>query len=200
MSQQNFWNDKFSINEYFYGKEPNEFIKSCKENFDRNKDVLCLGEGEGRNAVFLAKKGFKVTALDASNIGLAKLQQFAEEHDVDILTKCIDLNHWEVNKKYGSIVSSYLHMHKNDRKRLFENIENALETNGYFIGEFFSTSQLAYNSGGPKDLDLLYSVEDFKESFSSCEKIKVEEVITHLNEGKGHQGEASVIRVILQKK
>lgn len=199
MSQQHFWNEKFSREGYLYGKEPNTFLKSQVKCFDRKKKFLCLGEGEGRNAIFFAKKGFDVTALDASDIGLKKLQEFAVSEDVYINTKCIDLNDWEVTKTYGSIVASYLHMYKEDRENLFKKIEDALDKDGYFVGEFFSTKQLNYTSGGPKDIDLLYTTEDFPNSFPNCKKIKVEEVLTNLNEGKGHKGEACVIRVVLQK-
>ncbi|QKF80783.1 class I SAM-dependent methyltransferase [Halarcobacter ebronensis] len=199
MSQQHFWNEKFSRQGYLYGKKPNAFIESCSHLFNREKAFLCLGEGEGRNAIFFAKKGFDVMALDASDIALKKLQEFASFESVHVKTKCIDLNEWEPNKAYGSIVASYLHMHKSDRDVLFKKIEDTLEEGGYFIGEFFSTKQLSYNSGGPKDIDLLYTIEDFLNRFLYCKKLKLEELITKLDEGKGHQGEASVIRVILQK-
>ena len=199
MGQQHFWNEKFLREGYLYGKKPNVFIKDCAHLFDRNKNFLCLGEGEGRNAIFFAKKGFDVIALDASDIGLKKLEQFANFEGVHVLTKCIDLNEWIPSKKFGSIVASYLHMHKNERVSLFDKIEDCLEEGGYFVGEFFSVNQLNYNSGGPKDIDLLYKIEDFMDNFKNCEKIKVEEEIIHLDEGKGHQGEASVIRMVLKK-
>lgn len=70
---------------------------------------------------------------------------------------------------------------------------------GYFIGEFFSVSQLKFNSGDPKDRDLLYTVDDFKRGFEGLIIYKLEEIEVELNEGKGHQGAASVIRVIVQK-
>ncbi|MGE0051462.1 MAG: methyltransferase domain-containing protein [Arcobacter sp.] len=198
MSQKEFWNSKFSTEEFFYGLHPNEFLASHLETFKEHKKMLCLGEGEGRNAIFFAKKGFEITAIDASDIGLSKLAKRAEEEKLNIKTICLDLNHWEVTEKYDVIMASYLHMYKNEREILFKKIEDSLNKNGYFVGEFFSTKQLTYNSGGPKDLDLLYTVEDFLNHFDSCKKEVVEELIV-LDEGKGHQGEACVIRVVIQK-
>jgi SAM-dependent methyltransferase len=198
MSQQEFWNSKFLRDGFLYGLKPNTFIASKIKLLPRKSQVLCLGEGEGRNAIFFAKKEFSVTAIDASDIGLSKLQERARAEDLNIKTLCMDLNQWNASHKYDVIIASYLHMYKDERINLFEQIEESLNENGYFIGEFFSTKQLNYNSGGPKDEDLLYTIDDFKQSFSSCDK-DIKEQVTILDEGKGHQGEACVIRVIIQK-
>ena len=136
--------------------------------------------------------------MDASDVGLSKLEARAKEENLEIKTLCMDLNHWNDDEKYDVIVASYLHMHKEDRISLFEKIEESLSNDGYFIGEFFSTKQLNYSSGGPKDEDLLYTIDDFKKSFAFCDK-DIKEQVTILDEGKGHQGEACVIRVIIQK-
>lgn len=198
MSQQEFWNGKFSKADYFYGTKANEFLASNIGLFKNHKKLLCLGEGEGRNAIFFAKNGFEVSAIDASNLGLEKLQNRAIEEKLDIKTICMDLNDWTVLEKYDVIVASYLHMFKNEREELFKKIENSLNSNGYFLGEFFSTKQLSFNSGGPKDLDLLYTIEDFQNYFNLCKKNITEEIVV-LDEGIGHQGEACVIRVVIQK-
>ncbi|AXH13793.1 tellurium resistance protein [Malaciobacter mytili LMG 24559] len=198
MSQQQFWNEKFTKDGYLYGINPNEFLASKLNLFKKDSKLLCLGEGEGRNAIFFAKNGFKVKAIDVSNIGLEKLQKRAKEQNLDINTLCIDLNHWQANEKYDVIIASYLHMYKNEREELFLKIENSLNIKGYFVAEFFSQNQLSYNSGGPKDTELLYTIEDFKNNFNSCTK-QISEEIVFLNEGRGHQGKASVIRVVIQK-
>ena len=198
MSQQDFWNGKFSKADYFYGTKANDFLASNISLLKNHKKLLCLGEGEGRNAIFFAKNGFEVSAIDASNLGLEKLKNRAIEEKLDIKTICMDLNDWTVLEKYDVIVASYLHMFKNEREELFKKIENSLTSNGYFVGEFFSTKQLSFNSGGPKDLDLLYTIEDFENYFNLCKKNITEEIVV-LNEGIGHQGEACVIRVVIQK-
>lgn len=198
MSQQEFWNSKFSREGFLYGLKPNSFIASKVKSFPKNAKVLCLGEGEGRNAIFLAKRGFEVSAIDASDIGLKKLEQRAKEENLNIKTICMDLNEWEAQEKYDVIVASYLHMYKDERAKLFENIDNSLSIDGIFLGEFFSVKQLAYNSGGPKDEDLLYETDDFNRHFSLYEN-EIKEQVTILDEGKGHQGEACVIRVLVKK-
>ena len=198
MNQQEFWNGKFSKADYFYGINPNDFLASNIELLKNHQKLLCLGEGEGRNAIFFAKNGFEVSAIDASNLGLEKLQNRAIQEKLDIKTICMDLNFWETDEKYDVIVASYLHMYKDEREELFKKIEESLNINAYFIAEFFSKKQLSFNSGGPKDLDLLYSLEDFQNYFNLCKKNITEEIVI-LDEGIGHQGEACVIRVVIQK-
>ena len=200
MNQQNFWNTKFSREGYLYGKKPNSFLVSCSSNFKKAQRFLCLGEGEGRNAIYFASRGYEVVALDASDVGLKKLEELAEEAEVYVKTRCVDLNEWEPSTKYGSVVASFLHMYKDDREALFSKIDSCLKEDGFFVGEFFSTNQLKYDSGGPKDIDLLYTVDDFLNAFPNCTKHRVEELEVELDEGKGHQGKASVIRVIVQKR
>mgnify|MGYP000064795558 CR=1 FL=1 len=199
MNEQELWNKKFSRDGYLYGTNPNQFIKDASANFKKSQTVLCLGEGEGRNAIFLAKEGFVVEAIDASDIGLNKLFEQSKIEDVEIKTNCLDINDWQASKKYGVILFSFLHLKIDELKILIKKIESSLEEEGFFVCEVFSKRQIERNSGGPKDLELLYSIDDFKSNIKELKIHKLEEVITHLEEGTGHQGEASVIRLIAQK-
>ncbi|MGM0519395.1 MAG: class I SAM-dependent methyltransferase [Campylobacterota bacterium] len=198
MTQQEIWNNKFSKHDFLYGKKPNLFIASQSKKFEKNSKVLCIGEGEGRNAIFLAKRGFKVSAVDASNIGLEKLEKRAKDEQLEIKTYCEDLSHFEIDEKFDIIVATYFHIPLEQRETLFFKIESMLKDSGIFVGEFFSTKQLAYSSGGPKDENLLYTKDEFTKYFTLCEK-EVKQVVTILDEGRGHQGEADVIRVFIKK-
>jgi len=199
MNQQEFWNQKFDKKDFLYGKKPNEFLVSCINNFSKKEKILFLGEGEGRNAVYFATKGYEVSALDASDVGLSKLQEFAKEKGVEVQTSCLDLEHWEVKKKFGGILASFLHLESPLREQVFAQIEEGLKSGGFFVGEFFSKKQLNYSSGGPKDTNLLYGVDSFRGLFKSSIIHKLLEEEVELDEGKGHQGKASVIRLIIQK-
>ena len=199
MNQQDFWNGKFKIDSMFYGKEPNQFIKIESKLLADKSEVLCLGEGEGRNAIFLAKKGHKVTAFDSSDIGLEKLKLNAKNENLDIQTRCFDLNNWNDNTKYQNIITSYLHLEEPLRTQVFQKAYNTLLPNGYFIAEFFSKEQMNYNSGGPKNLNLLYDKDSLKSIFTTEEIIYLEQEEILLSEGIGHNGLANVIRIILKK-
>ena len=196
------WDKKFSREGYFYGFEPNAFIASKTELLVPKGEVLCLGEGEGRNAVFLASKGFDVTALDASPIGMSKALMMATNKGVSFQVELLDLEQWKPTKCYDAVVTSYLHLEDPLRTQAFQQAIQTLKTDGYFIGEFFSLNQIPRESGGPKKPDLLYTLESLASIFSTkdCEILHLQEEDVPLDEGKGHQGDALVIRVIVKKK
>jgi len=195
------WDDKFSRDGYFYGFEPNVFIESQTNLLAPKGNVLCLGEGEGRNAVYLADKGFDVTALDASPIGMTKALMMAEKRGVSFKAELLDLEHWEPKQSYNAVVSSYLHLEEPLRTKAFRQAFETLKTDGYFIGEFFSINQIPRESGGPKKPSLLYTLASLESIFDiqGAKIIYLEECDVPLDEGNGHQGDALVIRVIIQK-
>lgn len=196
------WDKKFSREGYFYGFEPNAFIASKTDLLFPQGDVLCLGEGEGRNAVYLASKGFDVTALDASPIGISKALMMATNKGVSFKVELLDLEQWQPTEYYDAVVTSYLHLEDPLRTQAFTQAIQTLKTGGYFIGEFFSLNQIPRDSGGPKKPELLYTLASLESIFSTqdCELIHLKEEDVPLDEGKGHQGDALVIRVIVKKK
>ena len=196
------WNEKFNRDGYLFGKSPNAYIAKNSTLLKPKDSVLCLGEGEGRNALFLAKNNFDVTAIDASDVGLQKAKELASANNCEIETEQLDLNDWNPKENsFNAIVCSYLHLEEPLRSQTFKSITHALSPNGIFIGEFFSHEQLNYSSGGPKNISLLYDLGSIK-SILENENIKIIELaqeLTNLDEGNGHQGEASVIRICFKK-
>lgn len=198
---QDFWNEKFQGDGLLYGEAPNNFIKENIELLLNAKQVMCLGEGEGRNAIFLADKGLEVEALDASDVALFKLRKRAHENYLFIKIRHTLLEYWEPTPLYGAVVCSYLHLPKQNQKELFEKSLQALKLGGIFIAELFSESQINFTSGGPKNIALLYDFNDILDivKFLPCEVVKLSQEVVILNEGEKHAGRASVIRIILKK-
>lgn len=199
---QEVWNEKFQGETLLYGEAPNTFIKENFELLLNAQKVMCIGEGEGRNAIFLAEKGLEVEALDASDVGLFKLRKRAKEHYLHIKIRHTLLEYWQPEPQYGAVVCTFLHLYKRDQKMLFEKALQALRTGGIFIAELFSESQINFNSGGPKNIALLYDLNDVLDvvKFLPCEVVKLSQEVVLLNEGELHQGRGSVIRVIVRKK
>lgn len=202
------WNERFSSDDYVYGKEPNIFLKEFFENYSGlfKNPVLMLGDGEGRNGVFLASQGLDVTSLDYAEKGLEKAKKLAEEKNVSIKTILADVNEFDFGEnRWGTIVLIYLHLSKDERINLFEKVKKALLPSGIFFVEAFSKEQLNYNSGGPKDFELLYDKNELENIFQeNSNQLKFEVILSEqklviLHEGKLHEGEGSVVRFVCKK-
>lgn len=198
---QAFWNDKFQGDTFLYGEKPNNFVVENSDLLLNAKKVMCLGEGEGRNALFLADKGLEVEALDASDIALLKLKKRARENYLFITLRHTFIEYWEPEMLYDGVVFTYLHLPKQTQKMLFEKAFECLHVKGVFIAELFSESQVNFRSGGPKNIALLYDFNDVLAILKSlpCEIIKLSQEVIVLDEGEKHQGRGSVIRIIARK-
>lgn len=193
------WDERFNQAEYVYGKEPNEFLVAMAGQIPLGK-VLCLAEGEGRNACFLASLGYDVTALDQSAVGLAKAQKLAAEKGVKITTVQSDLQDFAITPDtWQGIISIFCHLPSNLRAQLYSKVYQGLRSGGVFILEGFAPEQLQYNSGGPKDLDLLPSLMTLKQELSSFSHLTTKTLERELNEGAYHQGPAALIQILGKK-
>lgn len=199
---QNMWDERFSTPEYLYGKEPNQFLQ---DSFNKHKSlfiepILMLGDGEGRNGVFLASHNLEVYSLDFSKVALEKAKKLAEEKNTKLQLIFEDVTKFEFVPNYwGSIILIYLHLLEEERTKLYDKIKKSLKPGGIFLLEVFLKEQINYQSGGPKNLDLLYSLEELKTNFKDFEIIVADKLIINLNKGYLHKGEGSVIRFLAQK-
>jgi hypothetical protein len=188
------WDKRFSSDEYIYGIEPNEFFKSQLDKLTPGR-LLLLGEGEGRNAVYAAGLGWKVDAVDFSQSGKIKAERLAAKKKVTINYIVHDLSDYQPEpESYDAAGLFFLHLEEDLRKKVHKKAIDALKKGGRLIMEAFEKEQLKYDSGGPKNLSLLYSLEDIAEDFIDLDFEYFAKEIVELNEGKGHRGKASVIR------
>lgn len=193
---QEFWNEKYNNSEYIYGKEPNVFFKSVIDELASGR-ILLPGEGEGRNAVYAASRGWHVDAYDSSIIAQEKALKLANEKNVKINYIVEDfVNNNLRNDNYNLAGLFFLHLNKRERRKVSVKIWENLRIGGKLIMEVFSKDQINYNSGGPKDLEILYSIDDIKEDFPCFKIDKLEQIEYHIKEGKNHLGLANVIRFI----
>lgn len=199
MYDEEFWNRRYAIGGYLYGTEPNSFLaEHCSL---LNAPVLSLSEGEGRNAVFLASGGLEVLGVDISMIALEKAKKLAKSCGVEIKTRVTDLATFKPEENhYGSVVSISAHLPSAVRNRLYPLIERSLKPDGIIILEAFSENQLLRDTGGPKDADMLMTVDKIHREFPNFEPIILREVERDVSEGEGHTGMASVVQFIARKK
>ncbi|MCX6150783.1 MAG: class I SAM-dependent methyltransferase [Ignavibacteriales bacterium] len=193
---EKFWNERYSTEEFVYGKEPNEFFKQEIEKLNPG-NLLLIGEGEGRNAVYAAKLGWQVDAVDFSESAKRKALILAKENDVVLNYNVQNLIDFvPVENYYDAVGIIYLHLEEELRKAVHKKIFKALKKDGALILEVFEKEQIKYSSGGPKDVALLYSLEDIVVDFIDLDFKKLSKESLNINEGKHHLGKAAVIRFV----
>ena len=198
------WNERYSNSEFVYGTEANDFLKEQFRQIPAGGRVLCLAEGEGRNAVFLAEQGYQVTAIDLSDIGLNKALKLAAEKGVDIQTQVADLADYEFgNEQWDGIVSIQAHTPEAIRQRVHTQVASALKPNGAFILEAYTYEQTTMDSvGGPpaSQQQMFMSLSQLRtELVALTETVGVEQQ-RMISEGTGHHGLSAVVQFVGKKK
>ncbi len=194
-----FWNERYDHADFAYGKVVNDFIK--EQNFPPRSKILCLAEGEGRNGVYLAKLGHIVTCIDYSESGILKMRKLAEEEHVTIETICADLNDVDLeHEAWDGIVIIFGHFQTSLRKKIHQQVYGALKHGGTLILEAYHKNQIDFQTGGPVNTEMLYSIEELSSDFSAFTNLSIEVKIRKVEEGHFHTGEAAVIQVIAVKK
>ncbi len=198
--KSNFWDERYSFEEYVYGTEPNQFFKEQMDKFSSPGKLLMPGEGEGRNAVYAAKLGWHVDAFDQSINAQEKAFRLAERNEVNFNYSVVDLRKFVPTKNYYHAAAIiFVHFDSEERSIFHHKIIDSLKPGGKLILVSFSKNQLGKNSGGPQNLEMLYSLEEIKNDFKEMRTILLEGKDVFLNEGDKHSGEASVIRYVGEK-
>ena len=191
-----FWDERFRADEYAYGREPNAFLLEQAGRLPRGR-VLCLAEGEGRNAVFLAELGHEVTAVDFSAEGLRKTERLARERGVKITTVHADLAAYDLELEcFTGIVAIFAHLLPLIRQRLHAQVARALVPGGVFILEAYRPEQLAFDTGGPRDPSLLMTFDDLKRELFPLTIEIGREVERDIREGAYHSGLSATVQVL----
>jgi SAM-dependent methyltransferase len=194
-----FWDQRYSSEEYAYGTAPNLFFKSFIDTHLPGK-ILLPGEGEGRNAVYAAMKGWEVFAIDQSKEGMWKAKRLADQNNVTInymVQNLTDIHNKE--DKFDAIALIFVHFPSEIRGIIHHNMTSLLNPGGWIIMESFSKKQLGRNSGGPPDIDMLYDKQDLRKDFESLEISDLYEKLENFNEGPYHKGVGAVVRMMARK-
>ena len=198
------WDRRYAAAEFYYGTAPNDFLLEVEAHLPRGGHVLCLGEGEGRNAVFLAQRGHTVTAVDQSQVGLDKAVRLAAERGVAIRTLAADLDHWDLAAAapvggWDAIVSIWCHLPEAIRPGLHQRIISAPRPGGVFVLEAYRPEQLALGTGGPPTADLLPTLAELRRDFASLDLEIARDPQRDVREGRGHDGMSAVVELVARK-
>ena len=198
------WDQRYSEDAFAYGKAPNEFFRDQLQLLEPGS-ILMPAHGEGRNGVYAATLGWEVTAVDLSVEGRSKALRLADEMDVEIEYLVGDLGRFGfIQESFDAIGLIYAHFLANKKSSIHKKLSTFLKPGGTIIFEAFSKSHLEYvktnpKVGGPRDIDMLFSIEELAADFSGYEIKMLEEIEVVNEEGQYHSGASSVIRFVGKK-
>ena len=195
------WDDRYRETDFAYGKTPNLFFKEWLDQLEKGT-LLMPADGEGRNGVYAATKGWQVTSTDLSPEGKTKALQLAQELNTDLTYIVGDLDTIQLEPaSFDAIGLIYAHFLPEKKSILHRQLDTYLKPGGTIIFEAFSKNHTANAQvGGPTDVAWLFSEQEIREDFSNYDIIHLQEETIGLEEGKYHNGEGTVIRFIGKKK
>jgi Tellurite resistance protein TehB. len=193
------WNQRYAVDDYVYGKAPNDFLREQHGAIPKGK-VLCLAEGEGRNAVYLASLGYEVWAVDASSVGRDKALKLAKEMNVSLNYEVADLAEYDLgNNEWSGIVSIFCHLPPALRESLHRRVVAALKPGGVILLEGYRPDQLEFGTGGPPSKELMMSAQQLQSDFSLLSVVHLQELERDVTEGICHTGEGAVVQMVASK-
>jgi SAM-dependent methyltransferase len=197
------WNERYADAGYRFGTEPSDFLVVQSATIPLGGRVLCLAEGEGRNAVFLARLGFDVHAVDQSEVGLAKAQALAAVHHVTLNTEVADLTGYVLGEgQWDAVISIFAHVPSAVRRAIHRQVPSALRLGGVMLLEAYTARQLTMpgiGGPGPDQRDLFMSAADLATELAGLRMLRGQEIERDIVEGVAHLGQSAVVQWVARR-
>jgi SAM-dependent methyltransferase len=195
------WEKRFSAPDYVFGTEPNAFLKSQAHLLPQSGAALAVADGEGRNGVWLAERGLDVLSIDWSPTALRKAQALAAQRGVTLRAVEVDVVQWQWPVAQFDVVAAIFiqFLTPDERRRVFAAMRNALKPGGLLLIEGYRPEQLNYKTGGPSQVENLYTRALLDAEFGSLCELQITEHDSMTREGTGHVGMAALIDVVGRK-
>ena len=201
MSEYDRWQTRYATPEYAFGKSPNYFLESCKRLLPRSGRALAVADGEGRNGVWLAEQGLDVVSIDFSPAAQRKAKALAAERDVKVAFELVDVHNWNYPSAAFDVVAEIFTQFSNpaDRARKWAGMLKALKPGGLLIIQGYTPKQLEYGTGGPKEIENLYTRAMLEQEFGGLRELSLVEEERDIHEGTSHGGMSAVINLTARK-
>ncbi len=201
MSELERWNARYSKPDYHFGTEPNAFLKSQANLLRPRLEALAVADGEGRNGVWLAGQGLDVHTVDLSANGIAKARALAAERGVQLRIEQADITSWDwPAAAYDVVAAIFIQFSPPaERARIFAGIKKALKPGGLLLMQGYRPEQIQYGTGGPSEVENLYTRALLEQSFADFASLDIREHDSVLHEGERHVGMSAVIDLVGRK-
>ena len=193
------WDQRYNTPEYIYGKTPNDFLVEMIDRLPKG-EVLSLAEGEGRNGVYLAQQGCRVTGVDSSAVALQKAQNLATERGVQLTTLHRNLSELEIEPAaWDAVVSIFCHLPAPLRASLHRQVVQGLRPGGCLLLEAYTPRQLEFRTGGPPTIELMMDLKTLRQELEGLNLEHAREVERDIREGSYHNGRSAVVQILARK-
>ncbi|HKA80823.1 MAG TPA: class I SAM-dependent methyltransferase [Xanthobacteraceae bacterium] len=198
MSEYERWETRFTAPDYVFGTAPNAFLAAQKDLLPKQGRALAVSDGEGRNGVWLAEQGLDVLSTDFSPSAQAKARALAQSRGVTITTELVDLAQFKwPDAAFDVVIDIFTQFFGPEgRAAKFAGIRRALKPGGLLLLEGYRPEQLAYGTGGPKQVENMYTRALLEREFASFKRIRIEEYDVEMHEGSAHGGMSAVIDLV----
>lgn len=195
------WQERYATPDYRFGREPAEFLLRCRPLLPRTGKALAVADGEGRNGVWLARQGLDVLSIDFSPAAQAKARALAAEHQVAVDFVEADVHAWPYPEEAFDVVVEIFTQFSTppDRARKWAGMRRALKRGGLLIVEGYTPKQLDYGTGGPKQIEQLYTSDMLSQAFGDFADVVIVEEERELHEGSAHSGMSAYIGLTARK-
>ena len=195
------WNARFSGEDFHFGEEPNVFLKAHANLLLEGRSALCVADGEGRNSVFLAERGLKVTAFDFAPNAVAKAGRLMVRRGVHVDVHLGDILAWDwTAATYDAVVAIFIQfLPPDDRETVFAGMKQAVAPGGLFVLEGYRPEQVDHGTGGPRRREHMYTREWLETCFSGWEILELKEYDAVIHEGQAHGGLSALIDLVARK-
>jgi SAM-dependent methyltransferase len=201
VSEYERWEDRYRVPDYVFGKEPNYFLVSCKALLPRSGKALAVADGEGRNGIWLAEQGLEVLSLDFSPSAQEKARALAKQRGVTLTVAQADVHTWDYPEAAFDVVVEIFTQFSTpaERAKKWAGMRKALKRGGLLIIQGYTPKQLQYGTGGPKQVENLYTRAMLEEAFRDFRDMKIVEEEIEIYEGTSHGGMSAVINLTARK-
>jgi SAM-dependent methyltransferase len=201
LSEYQRWEQRFDTPDYAFGKEPNYFLASCKPLLPKSGKALAVADGEGRNGVWLAEQGLGVVSIDFSPSAQRKAKALARERGVEVAFEQADVHAWPYPEAAFDVVVEIFTQFSTppERARKWAGMRKALKPGGLLLVQGYTPKQLQYGTGGPKQVEQLYTRAMLEDAFRGFRDMTIVEEEREMREGASHAGMSAVINLTARK-
>jgi SAM-dependent methyltransferase len=195
------WENRYRVPGYAFGTEPNYFLASSKALLPRSGRALAVADGEARNGIWLAEQGLDVLSIDFSPSAQEKARALAKQRGVSLTIAPADVHNWDYPDAAFDVVVEIFTQFSSpaERARKWAGMRKALKPGGLLIIQGYTPKQLQYGTGGPKEVEKLYTRALLEAAFGDLRDVTIVEEELEIHEGTSHGGTSAVINLTARR-